>query len=122
MILTTNDTALLSRKAVKKALPFQKQQCFFSLEFEVWSVEFRSGRKIVLKKPFVPVVFSIYIYLAIFFLPDCRGAPACATSVQWLFRGALNTIPNVIIVCQLCCFRNIQELLFRFERSFALAL
>ena len=113
MILTMNDTALLSNKAVKKALPFQKQQCFFSLECGVWS--FGREDRIYFKNKFVPG--CIYIYLAIFFLPDCRGAPACAT----LFKN-INTILNVIISRQLCCFRNIQELLFRFERSYALAL
>ena len=56
LILTTNDTALLSNKAVKKALPFQKQQCFFSLEFGVWS--FGRAEKLYLKNRLFPTLFK----------------------------------------------------------------
>ena len=57
MILTMNDTTLLSNKAVKKALLFQKQQCFFSLKFGVWS--FGRAEKLYLKNRLFPTLFKL---------------------------------------------------------------
>ena len=49
---------------------------FFSVEFGVWSVEFRSGRQFCLKNTFVP---DCIINELIFFAINRRVAPMCAT-------------------------------------------